>query len=698
MEPMIPVLLLLALLWGFAGAEGQFFTPLNVASLLRAMAEFALIALAMGLTVISGGVDLSVGSMLSFSTMVALLLLKVGGLPPAVVVLASVGFGALMGSVNGIVIGYLKARPFLVTLVTLLVYRGIVDILDLRFATALAPTAELTPLWAWLGRGSVIGLPTGLFLALLIYLVAHIMLSRSRLGWHITAIGSSRRAARHAGIPVERVLFLTYTMSGALVGTAGVLLAARLDSASSRLGEGVEIAALTAVVLGGISLSGGRGTAARALIGAAVVSVLRQGLILMNLPGEIYTALLAGMLILVVGIDFKWNKNRGKAIQKIRIDPTTLEYGAIPDFSPGSGSPYAQNDALVGALPIGLGEVEGPEDVIVDRAGRVYCDDRRGRILRFSGENFEHKEIFAKTGGGPFGMAFDAEDNLVVCVGGMGLYSCAPDGNVSKLTDETPRNWLRLSDDSRLRLADDVDVVPDGRIFFSEATTRFELAEWVLDSIEGRPNGRLLCYDPKTGTTRTVVKNIVFANGVCSCHDGESLLLASTWLCKIFRYWHSGRRAGQMEVFIDNLPGYVDNINRASDGTYWVALNGLRSPTFDLAMRMPSFRRRMIKQVPPDEWLYPSLNHGCIVKVDDDGEPVESLWDPTTDWHPSITSMREHDGHLYIGGLHNNRVGRIKLPGSDTVCRCGQEPCATAARGNRDGTGSVTAGMPEVAR
>lgn len=680
MEPAFPVVILVALVVFFSRTAEGFTSGGNLDLTARALAELALVALAMGIVVISGGVDLSVGSSLSLTTMFCLLMLKVAHVPTPAAIVLTLLFGALLGAVNGVLVGFVKARPFLITLVTFLVYRGVVEVLDLRFAERLSGPAPGDVLWSGLGAGALAAVPSGLVIVLVVYLVAHVLLSRSRMGWHVVAVGSSRKAARHAGIRVERTLFMTYTMSGLLVALSGVLTASRLDSASSRTGEGLEIAVLTAVVLGGISLSGGRGTALRALIGGAIITVLGQGLVLMNLPGDVYSTILAAMLVVVVGIDIKWSKNRAKAIQKIRISPTRVATGPIPDTDPDTGGPLARNDRLTGARPIGLGIVEGPEDVIVGEDGSVYCDDRRGRILRFWGKDFEHHEVFAQTGGGPYGMAFDASGNLVVCVAGMGLYQVAPDGELTLLTDEVPRNWRRLSDDSRIRLADDVDIVPDGRIFFSEATTRFELPDWILDSIEGRPNGRLICYDPSTGRTRTVVDDVVFANGVCSSHDGESLLLASTWLCKVFRYWHSGERQGRIEVFVDNLPGYVDNVNRASDGSYWIALNGLRSPTFDLAMAMPEFRRMMIKQIPTDEWLFPSLNHGCIVKVSESGEVTESLWDPTTEWHPSITSMREFDGHLYIGGLHNNRVGVVPLPPSDVRCGCGQSPCRAEGR------------------
>jgi ribose transport system permease protein len=247
----------------------------------------------------------------------------------------------------------------------------------------------------------------------------------------------------------------------------------------------------------------------------------------------------------------------------------------------------------------------------------------------------------------------------------MGVYGVRPDGEVFKFTDETNRTWYKLNDDRRLRLADDLDIAPDGRIYFSEATIRYEMHSWDLDGIEGRGNGRLICHDPRTGTTRTILKNISFPNGICMANDGRSFLFATSWLCKIYRYWIAGPKAGTHELFADNLPGNPDNINRASDGGYWVALTGIRTPTIDLAMAKPGFRLRMIKEIPRDEWLFPGLNNGCVIKIDEEGRTVLSLWDPGGKSHATITSMREHKGWLYLGGLENNRIGRVRLPDAD---------------------------------
>lgn len=509
--------------------------------------------------------------------------------------------------------------------------------------------------WEFLGSGNVLGIPTNIFVLLIAVLIAHVFMTRSRYGWHFTAIGGGRRAARHAGIALERTVFSTYVLSGTLSALGAVFYAARLQSATADTAQNWEVLALTAVVLGGCSIAGGRGTVGRAMIGTTIVMVLINGLLRFGVLGSVSSFFLGVILLFAVGLDVKWVKNLSKAIQKIYVVPTYLEFPKIYDITrPASGTPWEVNSRLEEAEVIGL-----------DRQGRLYCCNRPGYIARFSGENFGKREIFARTGGRPLGMAFDKDENLIVCVAGMGLYGVRPKGEVYKLTDKTNRTWWKVNDDSRLRIADDLDIAPDGKIYFSELTIRYETEEWVIDSLEGRGNGRVVCYDPVTDRTRTIIRNMVSPNGICVSHNGQSILIAQTWLSRVMRYWITGHKKGKLELFVGNLPGIPDNINRASGGDYWLGIVGMRTPTYDLAMRMPSFQRRMVKRVPPDEWLFCNMNTGCVIKLNEKGEVLESLWDISGKSHPSVSSMREDRGYLYLGGLHADHIGRIKIEGVD---------------------------------
>ncbi len=214
----------------------------------------------------------------------------------------------------------------------------------------------------------------------------------------------------------------------------------------------------------------------------------------------------------------------------------------------------------------------------------------------------------------------------------MGLYRVHQDASVEKLTDETNRSPFSIIDDSRLRLTDDCDIAPDGRIFFSEATIRFDMATWPSDALECRGSGRIVCYDPAKKTTRTVAAQ----PDLPERHHVEfrrqiDPVLRKLGLPRSGAIGSMARKRGRSSTVIDNLPGYPDNINRASDGTYWMALMGMRSPALDLALRVPGFRKRMAQEVAIDEWLYPNINTGCIVRFNESGEIIESLWDTGRD-------------------------------------------------------------------
>ncbi len=641
-----------------------FFSANALGDLGRQFAEFGLIVLGLTIVMISGGIDLSVASVFTLSVLLSLICVNIEGWPVGLAAVAVLALGAVCGAVNGYLIGYLRLRAFLTTLVTLIIFRSIYDIVFLKMSTAIISSISDSDLWLYIGTGSILGVPFSLVVTAVIAIAWHIVLSRMRPGWRLTAVGGARRSAYNAGIKVRRTIFLAYVWSSLLSALAGFLFAARIGSTGADTGVGLEVSALTAAVLGGNSLGGGRGSVAKAVMGALLVLIITDGLTNFGVSGPVNSTVLGCVLIAAVFVDMRWLRNRHKWLSKVYVSPAYLTLPSPPSAYE-AGSPYVLNNKLRSVEIIGLGQIEGPEDIILDRDDNLYCGTRHGDIVRFFGPDHQRHEVFAHIGGHPLGMAFDRQDNLLVCIGGMGLYAVAPDKTVTKLTDETNRSVFSVVDDSRLRLADDLDVAPDGRIYFSEATVRYEQEEWATDALESRGNGRIICYDPRSGVTRTVIHKLVFANGVCMSNDGCSFFFAESWTCSISRYYFAGPKQGRVEPLIANLPGYPDNINRASDGNYWAALLGMRTPALDLALTMPGFRRRMAKRVAPELWLYPNINTGCVIKFDESGRILESLWDLGGENHPMITSMREHKGYLYLGGVSNNRIGRYKIAGAD---------------------------------
>jgi len=664
-DNLVPFLLLAAVIAIFGTAINGFFAPASLIDTTRQLGEFLIVVIGLTIVMLGGGIDLSVGSIYALSVFMSVVGIYLWELPASLALVLAIATGGLCGAFNGVLIGYLRLRAFLTTLVTLIMGRSLYDILIIAWGRELQMSPVLNDQFDYIGTGSLAGLPVSILIAGVFALLAHVLLSRSRLGWHISAVGGSRRSAYNAGIPVRRTVFLTYVISGLSAGIAGFLFAARLSGAGPGTGAGLELAALTAAVVGGNSLGGGRGSIAKGLMGAVAVLTMTNGLIRLGYGTGSNQLVLGFMLAFAVVLDIRWAKNRHKVLAEVYVAPVHHRMSGEESALPNGGGAYALNDRLSDASPIALGEVEGPEDVILDEDGNLYAGTRHGEIVRWFAPDYKRSEVFAHIGGFPLGLAMDRDGAIKTCVGAMGLYSIARDGEVTRLSTETNRSWASVVDDARLRDPNDCDIGPDGRIWFTDSTTRYDAHDWVLDSIESRPTGRLLVYDPQTGRTKTVRDGLRYANGVCLAHDGRSILIAESWACSVHRYWIDGPKAGTLECLIADMPGYPDNINRASDGCYWMAWLGVRTPTFDLSLRHPGFRKRMTRRLPGDDWLFPNINSGGVIKFDEAGRIVGTLGDLTGKNHPMVTSMREHKGELFIGGILNNRIGRFKIPGAD---------------------------------
>ena len=661
----IPFLALVIVVAGFGSAIPGFFKLYALQESTRQLGEFSLVVIGLTVVMLGGGIDLAVGSIFALSAFAAVSVFFIFDQPVWLAFAASMATGAVFGAINGYLIGFLRLRAFITTLVTFIIGRALYDILVVSFGSKIQMSTASSDVWDFIGDGTVAGLSIPVLAALVLAVVTHVALTRSRPGWHVLAVGGSRRSAHNAGIKVRQTVFLTYVFSGLCAAAAGFLIATRLSGAGPGTGQGLEILALTAAVVGGNSLGGGRGSVVKGLMGAVIVLVMTNGLIRLGYGTGTNQMVLGLLLAVAVTTDIRWLKNRRKVLNEVYVAPVYLRMGEAPSAVPGSGTPYALNNRLAEAAHIGLGAVEGPEDVILDRDDHLYCGTRHGEIVRFFAPDYARSEVFAHVGGFPLGLAFDRAGNLLSCVGAMGLYAISPDRKVTKLSAETRRSFTSIVDDARLRDPNDLDIAPDGRVYFTDSTKRYDAHDWALDSIENRATGRLLVYDPRDGSTKTLLDGYRYTNGVVMAHDNRSVFFCESWACRIHRYWLEGPKADTAECVIRDMPGYPDNINRASDGTYWMAWLGMRTPSFDLSLRHPAMRKRMARRLPQDDWLFPNINTGGVVKFTEQGEILQTLGDLTGLAHPMVTSMREHKGELFIGGILNNRIGRFRIEGAD---------------------------------
>jgi sugar lactone lactonase YvrE len=214
--------------------------------------------------------------------------------------------------------------------------------------------------------------------------------------------------------------------------------------------------------------------------------------------------------------------------------------------------------------------------------------------------------------------------------------------------------------DTPLGFADDVAVAADGTIYFSDASSKFGHDEYLFDMLEGRPHGRLLCYDPQTKTTTELLDGLYFANGVALSEKEDFVLVNETYRFRIRRYWLKGERRGQSEVFLDNLPGFPDNITSNGRGTFWLALFTVRNDSADWLAPRP-FVKSVLAKLPRFLWPKPEP-YAFVIKLDEQGRILDSFQDPSGKRLFAVTSAFERDGTLYLGSLVNDRIGKYKLP------------------------------------
>lgn len=288
--------------------------------------------------------------------------------------------------------------------------------------------------------------------------------------------------------------------------------------------------------------------------------------------------LLLGILLLFVG-----------SLLYFLFYPVDFEPVAFtPPSNPGFRGSYIANQDL-DQMEFLLKELGfGPEDIAMGPDSMFYTGFSDGRIVKFSARG----ELIATIGntlGRPLGMKFDKSGMLIIADEYKGLISMDEFGTVTLLTDEVAG--------TKIHFADDLDIAENGIIYFSDASQRNHSDEILTEFWELQPTGRLLSYNPATKETRLELSGLRFANGVALGPGDEYLLLTETVGMQIMKYWLKGPKKGQAEVFVNELPGYPDNINYNGEGIFWVALTGARNQAFEDLYESP-FIRKIISRLP----------------------------------------------------------------------------------------------------
>jgi sugar lactone lactonase YvrE len=333
----------------------------------------------------------------------------------------------------------------------------------------------------------------------------------------------------------------------------------------------------------------------------------------------------------------------------VAIDPQNWNPPVSPSLSDG---PFATNDKLKAIERLADDYGVGPEAINIDAQGRVVTGFLDGRVVRFAADGTQ-PEVLTNTGGRPLGITFDVAGNVIVADAKKGLLRIV-NGTATVLTD--------TADGLAFGFTDDADRDSSGKnIFFSDASSKFHFGEHMADAMEHGASGRLLRYNLDTKKTDVLLKDLHFANGIAVGPEDAYVLVNETTEYKITRYWLKGEKAGTHDVFVDNLPGYPDNITFNGHDRFWVALFAPRDPLLDKLLPAGSeWLRKLVFRLP--EFAHPKPKmHSFAVAFDLNGKLTANLQYTGAGAFAPITSVREAGGFLYFGSLSNTAIGRLPL-------------------------------------
>jgi sugar lactone lactonase YvrE len=322
---------------------------------------------------------------------------------------------------------------------------------------------------------------------------------------------------------------------------------------------------------------------------------------------------------------------------------------------------FSVNKKLSGLQRLSIGEHHGPEDV----AGRMengemvlYTSTQTGDIIRIVPSSNSH-EVVVNTGGVALGLQFDAAGNIIVADAHRGLLQIDTQRKVTVLSDQAEKQ-------SPILYADELDIAADGKIYFSDASTKFgakaagsTMEGSLLELMDLGSTGRVLVYNPVDKSTNTISSGMSFPNGIAMCPKDACILIAETGTYSVKRLWLKGPKIGAMETVIDNLPGFPDNINRGQNGRYWLGLTSPRAQLIDDMAAQPLLRK-VIMRLP--QAIRPGpVNYGFVMAIDHNGKVLEQFQDASGGYPLTTGATEPGDGWLYIGSLGATYLGRKNL-------------------------------------
>ena len=301
------LLAMVLFLYIFPTTHNTFLTTKNIFNVLRQSSTNLMLACGMTMVIILGGIDLSVGSIIAMSGVLGAAAVVWGGMPEIVGILIAIFSGLIFGLLNGLVIALTKIPPFIVTLASMNIAKGIAYVYS-----GGKPIRCMTDAWKFLGAGYVGPVPTPVVTMTLVFLVAVLFLNRTKMGRHVYAVGGNDTAAKFSGISTAKVKFVVYSFSGLMAGLAGITIASRLYSGTCTSGDGAEMDAIAAVVVGGTSMAGGSGRLGGTLIGVLIIGILNNGLNLMGVNSDWQYIIKGAVILLAVYVDFLRSTKKSK--------------------------------------------------------------------------------------------------------------------------------------------------------------------------------------------------------------------------------------------------------------------------------------------------------------------------------------------------------------------------------------------------